>query len=105
MSNYHSYITIENLGDHIGKEVTLNGWVSDRTDKGKLCFVKLRDGSGIVQCVAFRPSIGDELFEQAKSLTQESSVSITGTVRAESRAPGGVEVDVVGLKIWQIAKF
>ncbi|MFM7340664.1 MAG: OB-fold nucleic acid binding domain-containing protein, partial [Bacteroidota bacterium] len=63
MSQYHSYIAIENLADHIGKEVTLNGWVSDRTDKGKLCFIKLRDGSGIVQCVAFRPTIGDELFE------------------------------------------
>lgn len=104
MSQYHSYIAIEHLSNYIGKEITLNGWVSDRTDKGKLCFIKLRDGSGIVQCVAFRPTIGDELFEQAKSLTQESSVSITGTVRAESRAPSGVELDIVNVKIWQIAK-
>lgn len=104
MSRYHSYKTIEQLPDLIGQEVTLNGWVSDKTDKGKLCFIKLRDGSGIVQCVAFRPSIGDELFEKAHSLTQESSVSITGTVRSESRAPSGVELDITNINIWQISK-
>ena len=104
MSRYHSYKTIEQLSDLIGQEVTLNGWVSDKTDKGKLCFIKLRDGSGIVQCVAFRPSIGDELFEKAHSLTQESSVSITGTVRSESRAPSGVELDITNINIWQISK-
>lgn len=104
MSRYHSYKTIEQLSDLIGQEVTLNGWVSDKTDKGKLCFIKLRDGSGIVQCVAFRPSIGDELFEKVHSLTQESSVSITGTVRSESRAPSGVELDITNINIWQISK-
>ena len=104
MSRYHSYKTIEQLPDLIGQEVTLNGWVSDKTDKGKLCFIKLRDGSGIVQCVAFRPSIGDELFEKAHSLAQESSVSILNLVRSESRAPSGVELDITNINIWQISK-
>lgn len=103
-SAYQSYQTIERLQEAIGQEVTLNGWVYDTTGKGKLQFIKLRDGSGIAQCVVFKPNVAEEVFEAAKSLTQESSVRIIGTVRAEERAPGGVEVDVKEIKIWQIAK-
>ncbi|GAB1429269.1 asparagine--tRNA ligase [Ignavibacteria bacterium] len=104
MSRYKSYHTIENLPNLIGQEVTLNGWVYDTTSKGKLQFIKLRDGSGIVQCVAFKQNISEETFETARSLTQESSVSITGTVKADERAENGVEIDVTGLKLWQLAK-
>lgn len=104
MSRYKSYQTIENLSQVIGQEVTLNGWVYDTTGKGKLQFIKLRDGSGVVQCVVFKPNVSEETFENARSLTQESSVSITGTVKAEERAIGGVELDVTGIKVWQIAK-
>ncbi len=102
-SKYTSYITIERLGSVVGQEVTLHGWVYDTTGKGKLQFVKLRDGSGVCQCVAFKPNLDEEVFEQIRSLTQESSVSITGTVREEPRAPGGYELDVTGVKIYQIA--
>lgn len=104
MSRYKSYQTIENLSQVIGQEVTLNGWVYDTTGKGKLQFIKLRDGSGVVQCVVFKPNVSEETFEAARSLTQESSVSITGTVKADERAIGGVELDVTGIKVWQIAK-
>jgi len=104
MSRYKSFVTIEKLTDHIGETVTLNGWVYDKTEKGKLAFIKLRDGSGIVQGVVFRPNVGDEVFGRAQELTQESSVSITGTVRAEQRAPGGVEVDVADIVIHQISR-
>lgn len=103
MSRYHSYVTIEQLPSLIGQEVTLNGWVQDKTGKGKLTFIKLRDGSGMVQCVVFNPNVSEQVAEDAKSLTQESSVSITGTVRAEERAPSGVELDVSNVRIWQRA--
>jgi len=102
-SRYLSYTTVEQLADKIGQEVTLNGWVQDKTGKGKLTFIKLRDGSGMVQCVVFKPNVEERVADEAKSLTQESSVSITSTVRAEERAPGGVEIDVSDIKIWQIA--
>lgn len=103
MSRYQSYVTIEQLPSFIGQEVTLNGWVQDKTGKGKLTFIKLRDGSGMVQCVVFNPNVTEQVAEDAKSLTQESSVSITGTVRAEERAPSGVEIDVSNVRIWQRA--
>ncbi|RPI68679.1 MAG: asparagine--tRNA ligase [Ignavibacteriae bacterium] len=103
MSRYQSYVTIEQLPSLIGQEVTLNGWVQDKTGKGKLTFIKLRDGSGMVQCVVFNPNVTEQVAEDAKSLTQESSVSITGTVRAEERAPSGVEIDVSNVRIWQRA--
>jgi asparaginyl-tRNA synthetase len=103
-SLYKSFHTIEALPTLIGQQVTLNGWVYDTTGKGKLQFVKLRDGSGVVQCVVFKPNVAEEIFEAAKSLTQESSVQIVGTVRAEERAPSGVEVDVQSLKIWNLSK-
>ena len=103
-SRYQNFIYVEDLHSHIGHEVVLNGWVYDKTEKGKLAFIKLRDGSGTVQCVAFRPNVGDEIFARAQELTQESSVSITGTVREEQRAPGGVELDVKEIRIWQISK-
>jgi asparaginyl-tRNA synthetase len=103
MSRYKTYQTIENLNNVIGEEVTLRGWVFNITGKGKLQFIKLRDGSGIVQCVVFKGNVSEELFNEAKSLTQESSIIITGKVRSEERAPTGVELDVTDLKILQIA--
>ncbi|MCS6808214.1 MAG: asparagine--tRNA ligase [Bacteroidota bacterium] len=102
ISAYTSFQRIDRLPDALGKEVTLNGWVYDTTGKGKLHFIKLRDGSGIVQCVVFKPNVSEEVFDTARSLTQESSVQITGTVRAEERAPGGVEIDVTNITIWQL---
>jgi asparaginyl-tRNA synthetase len=103
-SSYTSFHTVEALPTLIGQQVTLNGWVYDTTGKGKLQFIKLRDGSGVVQCVVFKPNVSEEVFEAARSLTQESSVRIVGTVRAEERAPSGVEVDVQELKIWSLSK-
>ncbi|MBL7999961.1 MAG: hypothetical protein JNL32_15170, partial [Candidatus Kapabacteria bacterium] len=101
-SRYKSYRYIENLKDIIGEEVTLNGWVHNITGKGKLQFIQLRDGTGVVQCVLFKGNVSEELFESAKQLTQESSVSITGKVKAEERSPIGVEIDVTDIRIWQI---
>lgn len=99
VSRYKTYQSIENLHQAVGQEVTLRGWVYNKTGKGKLQFIVLRDGTGICQCVLFKNNVSEELFEEAKRLTQESSVMIKGTVRAEERAPGGYELDVTDLEI------
>jgi asparaginyl-tRNA synthetase len=103
-SRYTTFKTVEQLPSLVGETVTLNGWVQDKTGKGKLTFIRFRDGSGMVQCVVFKDNVGEEQFEAARSLTQESSISITGKVIADERAPGGVEVDVTEVKVWQVAE-
>lgn len=100
-------VRVEHLADHIGETVRLQGWVYNRTGKGKLHFVQLRDGTGICQAVIFKGNVSEEAFESAKELTQESSVELVGTVKAEPRAPGipgGFEVDVRDLVVHQIAE-
>ncbi len=104
MSRYKTYQYIENLSEVVGKEVTLRGWVFNKTGKGKLQFIILRDGTGIAQCVVFKGNVSEEIFEQAKLLTQESSLIITGTVKQEDRSPGGFEIDVTNLEIVQLSK-
>ncbi|MDR0927368.1 MAG: asparagine--tRNA ligase [Ignavibacteria bacterium] len=104
MSDYKSFQYIDKLSGAEGKEVTLRGWVQNKTGKGKLQFILLRDGTGICQCVIFKENVSEELFADAKTLTQESSVAITGTVRKEDRAPGGYEMDVTNLQIYHISK-
>ncbi len=97
-------IRIEQIGDYVGQQVTIQGWLYNSTRKGKLMFLRLRDGSGLTQGVAFRPEVGDDLFEELKRLGQESSVIITGTVRENERAPGlpkGYEVGVEALQVLQ----
>jgi asparaginyl-tRNA synthetase len=86
--------TIERLGAHVGTSVTLQGWVYARTSKGKLHFVQLRDGTGIAQCVVFKNNVSEALFEAVAHAGQESSIVLTGDVKAEPRAPGGFEIDV-----------
>lgn len=104
ISRYRTYKYVENLAQYVGSEVTLRGWVYHKTGKGKLLFIQLRDGTGVVQCVLFKGNVTDEVFEDAKRLTQESSIVVTGTVREEQRAPSGYEIDVSDLKIVQIAQ-
>jgi asparaginyl-tRNA synthetase len=101
-SRYKSFRYIENLSQLVGEHVSLHGWVHNITGKGKLQFIQLRDGTGIVQCVVFKGNVPEDVFESAKQLTQESSISITGTVRAEQRAAGGVEIDVDGITVHQV---
>jgi len=99
-------ITVDKIAEHSGQEVTVRGWLYLKTGKGKIQFLRLRDGSGIVQCVAFRPDIGDEAFEEIKRLGQESSISITGTVKADARAPGipgGYEIGIREVVVLQNA--
>src|SRR4028118_2183378 len=95
---------IESIAEHDGQQVRLADWLYNKTEKGKLVFVQLRDGTGTIQCVLFKRNVSEEAFAAAKSLTQESSVYVTGTVRADERAPSGYEVDVQDLEIVSLAQ-
>lgn len=103
-SRYKTYHYIENLSQYVGQEVTLRGWVYHRTGKGKLQFIQLRDGTGVVQCVVFKGNVSEEVFNLAKDLTQESSVIIKGSVREDPRSPSGYEIDVSDIKLVQLTK-
>lgn len=91
---------VNELKNHIGEEVTLKGWLYNVRSSGKLLFLQVRDGTGIVQCVVFKPN-NEELFETAESLGQESSIIVCGRVKEDSRSPIGVELDVTGLEVIQ----
>jgi asparaginyl-tRNA synthetase len=97
-------IQIKDIAQYDGQEVTVRGWVYNKTGKGRLQFILLRDGSGQAQCVAFKKEMDADEFEVAKALTQESSVRITGNVRADERAPGfpgGFEIGITKLELIQ----
>src|ERR1700760_1367141 len=93
--------TIATLGQHEGQSVTLHGWLYNLRESGKLLFPIFRDGTGTVQGVAHVKSVAPEVFEALKGLTQESSVIVTGKVRADKRAPGGFELDVENVEVIQ----
>lgn len=99
-------ISIRQMSAHVGKVVTLEGWLYTKTGKGRLQFLQVRDGGGICQAVVFKGNVSAEAFESARALTQESSLRVIGTVKADTRAPGipgGYELDVTGLEVVQIA--
>ena len=93
-------IRIEHIARYVGQTVTLQGWLQLKTGKGKLQFLRVRDGTGVIQAVVFQDNVSEEDFEAAKRMPLESSLIITGTVKADERAPGipgGFELDVTGL--------
>src|SRR5213592_3881119 len=94
---------ISDLLKNIGAEVTLKGWLYNMRSSGKLLFPQLRDGTGIVQCVLAKNSVSPEVWEALKPLGQESSLIVTGSVREDNRAPGGVEIDVRDAQVLQNA--
>jgi asparaginyl-tRNA synthetase len=96
-------VYIEQVAQHEGQEVTLAGWVYNKTEKGKLVFIQLRDGTGMIQCVVFKKNVSEEAWNAAKSLTQESSLYVIGSVRADERAPSGYEIDVNDVQIVSLA--
>ncbi len=96
-------ITIEELPHHIGETLTLYGWLYNKRSSGKIRFLVMRDGSGLVQGVLAKAAVPEEVFNRFDELTQESSFSMTGKVRQEQRAPGGFEMDVTDIRIIHIA--
>src|ERR1700744_549116 len=93
--------TIREVGQHEGQAVTLRGWLYNLRESGKLLFPIFRDGSGIIQGVVAKQQVSPELFDAIKGLTQESSLIVTGKVRADQRAPGGYELDVTDAQVLQ----
>ena len=93
------HVYIEDIAAHEGQTVTIRGWLANRRSSGKIHFLQMRDGSGFVQAVMSKAAVGDEVFAIANHLSQESAIIVTGTVRADTRAPGGFELDVSGLEV------
>ncbi len=96
--------SIRDFKDHVGKDVEVRGWLYSRRSKGKLHFLLIRDGSGIVQGVMVKGEVPDATFDEAGHLGQESSLIVTGTVREDARAPGGFELGLKSLKVLQDVK-
>jgi asparaginyl-tRNA synthetase len=93
------HVYIEDIGKHEGETVTIRGWLHNRRSSGKIHFLTLRDGSGFIQAVMSKTAVGDEVFKAADHLSQETSLVVTGTARADSRAPSGYEIDVKTLEV------
>ncbi len=99
------HLYIEDICErHIGRDITLKGWLDQKTDKGRLRFLKVRDGTGIIQAVVFEGSVSAEVFQIVDRLTQESSLIVSGQVRADKRAPSGFELDLAQLEVVQVAE-
>jgi aspartyl/asparaginyl-tRNA synthetase len=96
------WVHIKDIAAYEGQQITIKGWLYNRRDKGKLQFLLVRDGSGIVQCVASQRDIPAQAFDNAQRVTQESSIIVTGKVRADKRAPGGYELQLDDVQIVQL---
>jgi asparaginyl-tRNA synthetase len=94
-------ITVSSAALHLGEPVEIAGWLYNLRSSGKICFPHIRDGSGIIQCVAVKSQLPEAVFHSLQKLTQESSVIVRGRIRAESRAPGGFELDVEDAEVLQ----
>src|SRR6476469_2863170 len=92
---------IRDIGGHAGARVVIRGWLYNLRESGKLLFPIFRDGTGLIQGVVAKNAVPPEVFDALKNLTQESSVVVEGTVRADKRAPGGYELDVSNVQIVQ----
>ena len=90
---------IEDIARVDGQAVTLRGWLHNRRSSGKIHFLTLRDGTGFIQCVMSKQAAGEDAFARADHLSQESAIVVHGTVRKDTRAPGGYEIDVTGLDL------
>jgi asparaginyl-tRNA synthetase len=95
------HVSINQLDQYVGEQVTLKGWLYNLRSSGKILFPQLRDGTGIVQCVVLKNSVQPEVWEALKGLGQESAVIVKGSVRVDERAPGGYELDVSGAEVVQ----
>ncbi len=95
---------IEDAADHVGAQVTIEGWLAGKRSSGKIMFLEVRDGTGFMQCVMSRNDVGDDMFARADALTQESSLRITGTISEDSRAPGGYELSASGIETISVAQ-
>jgi asparaginyl-tRNA synthetase len=90
---------IQDIAKYDGQQVIIRGWLHNRRSSGKIHFLQIRDGSGVIQAVMSKAAVGEDAFKQADHLSQETALSVTGTVRADGRAPGGYEIDAAGIEV------
>ncbi len=93
------HVYIEEIAKHEGEEVTLKAWLHNRRSSGKIHFLIVRDGTGFIQAVMSKAAVGDDMFKAADHLSQETSLTVTGKVRADARAPSGYEIDVKSIQV------
>ena len=99
-----NWVYIRDFESHNSEEITVRGWVYKKRKSGKIRFLLVRDGTGLVQCVLSKAELPEEEWVKFTKLNQESSLEITGVLRADKRAPGGYELDVKSINIIQIAE-
>jgi asparaginyl-tRNA synthetase len=93
------HVYIQDIARHEGEEITLKGWLHNKRSSGKIHFLTVRDGTGFIQAVLSKAAVGEEMFKAVDHLSQETSLMVTGTVRADSRAPSGFEIDVKQVEV------
>src|SRR5687767_15504757 len=94
-----SFVRIEALREHVGRAVSVRGWVTHLRSSGKVAFIVLRDGTGVLQSVIVKNSVAPEVWERFQQLTVETSIAVTGELREDARSPGGVEMSATGLEL------
>jgi asparaginyl-tRNA synthetase len=94
-----THVEIRDLPQHVGATVTVRGWVETRRSHGKVAFVTVRDGTGVVQGVLLKSGVPEEAWQAHEGLTYEAVVAITGRVKVEARAPGGFELELGGIEL------
>lgn len=99
MKDMKKKVYIKDIAKHEGKLVTIMGWLYNKRSSGKLHFLQVRDGSGVIQCVIFKGDVSDEVFAKADKLTQETSIAITGEVKPDKRSKLGYEIGVKDLEV------
>lgn len=97
-------VYLKHIGQHVGSEVEIRGWLYNKRSSGKILFLIIRDGTDLIQGVVVKSEVPQEVFEGAKRLTQESSLIVRGVVREEPRAVSGYELAVTDLEIVQLAE-
>jgi asparaginyl-tRNA synthetase len=93
------WIRVQDAPGHVGQSVEVRGWLTHRRSSGKVQFLVIRDGTGIIQCVAGRTELSPEAWEACERLTQESAVVVRGALRADARSPGGVELGMAAIEV------
>lgn len=97
-------IVVSEVGNYEGQEVLIQGWLYNIRSSGKLRFLQIRDGSGIIQGVMLKGEVNPNVFRLSDSLTQESSIKVTGSIRADQRSPIGYEIGIINLEVIQVAE-
>jgi asparaginyl-tRNA synthetase len=94
-----AHVYIEDIGAHEGETVTIKGWLHNRRSSGKIHFLTLRDGTGFIQAVMSKAAVGEDLFKTADHLSQETALTVTGTVKRDARSKTGFEIDATGFVV------